>query len=250
MTTKTLLILAQAYPPDPASVGQHLHDVAREMARRGRRVRVITADRGYDDPALRYLRRETRDGVEIRRVRWSSFGKSSLPVRAAAMAIFMAHCAWAVLTTRGLGSILVSTSPPMCGLAAAVARVLRGIPFTYWVMDLNPDQLIELGKLRADSLVARLLEAMQVFVLERADAVVALDRFMAARLLRKLSPEGASRLQARMTVMPPWPHEEVLAAVEHDANPFRARHGLGGKFVVMYSGNHAGAKSISRGSAW
>jgi glycosyltransferase involved in cell wall biosynthesis len=51
-----------------------------------------------------------------------------------------------------------------------------------------------------------------------------------------------------MLIMPPWPHEEHLggcgavqpgADLDRDANPFRARHGLAGKFVVMYSGNHS-----------
>ena len=47
-----LLILSQVYVPDPASVGQHLHDFAAEMARRGHDVVVYCSSRGYDDPTL------------------------------------------------------------------------------------------------------------------------------------------------------------------------------------------------------
>jgi len=39
--------------------------------------------------------------------------------------------------------------------------------------------------------------------------------------------------------MPPWPHETFVEPVDHAINPFRARHNLAGKFVVMYSGNHS-----------
>ncbi|HYF15602.1 MAG TPA: glycosyltransferase family 4 protein [Phycisphaerales bacterium] len=239
MSKKTILILSQVYPPDPASVGQHMHDAARELVRRGHHVRVITADRGYDDPTVKYDRRETRDGVDVRRVRWSSFGKKSIPIRATAMGIFMFHCLWAGLTTPDLGAILVSTSPPMCGFAAAVSKMVRGVPLKYWVMDLNPDQMIELGKMRADSFAAKMLNALQRFVLKRADDVVALDRFMAERLSKKLTPAEADRLKARMTIMPPWPHEDALdESIPHETNPFRRKHNLNGKFVVMYSGNH------------
>ena len=35
----TLLVLSQVYVPDPAAVGQHMHDAATEMARRGHSVR-------------------------------------------------------------------------------------------------------------------------------------------------------------------------------------------------------------------
>jgi len=56
---------------------------------------------------------------------------------------------------------------------------------------------------------------------------------MAERVNRKLD------VRDRMTVIPPWPHEEAGEPLPHADNPFRARHALEGKFVVMYSGNHA-----------
>ncbi len=235
---RTFLILSQVYPPDPASVGQHMHDAATELAERGWRVKVVTSDRGYDDPTIKYERFEVRDGVEVCRRPWSSFGKKSIPIRALAMGIFMLHCLWAGLTTRRLAAILVSTSPPMCGFAAAVAHSIRRVPLKYWVMDLNPDQMIELGKMRADSFAAKVLNALQRFVLARSDHVIPLDRFMADRLLKKLSPAKQAKLKERMTIMPPWPHEDTLDVVPHEANPFRQTHNLNGHFVFMYSGNH------------
>ena len=68
MNKRTMLIFSQVYVPDPASVGQHMHDAAAEMLRRGFRVIVYASSRGYDDPTKSYPRRETRDGVEIRRL--------------------------------------------------------------------------------------------------------------------------------------------------------------------------------------
>ena len=83
---RTLLILSQVYVPDPASVGQHMHDVAAEMARRGFRVIVYTSERGYDDPSVSYPRHEMRDGVEIRRIPLASFGKKTVAHRIAGTA--------------------------------------------------------------------------------------------------------------------------------------------------------------------
>ncbi len=56
---------------------------------------------------------------------------------------------------------------------------------------------------------------------------------MAERVLLKAD------VKDKLTVMPPWPHEGHLEAVEHQDNPFRKEHGLDGKFVIMYSGNHS-----------
>jgi len=234
---ETILILSQVYVPDPAANGQYLHDVAQDLVRRGHRVIALTADRGYDDPRVRYPRREQRDGVEIRRVRWSNFGKRSLPIRAVAMVVFMLHCLVASVAMPGVTVLLVGTSPPLCGVAAAIGKVLRGRKLTYWVLDLNPDQLIALGKMRSGSLSARLLDALQRFVLRRADRVVALDSFMADRLVAKLPAAESVRLASRLAVLPPWPQDQ-LEPVVHETNTFRIRHGLDGRFVVMYSGNH------------
>jgi glycosyltransferase involved in cell wall biosynthesis len=75
-------------------------------------------------------------------------------------------------------------------------------------------------------------------ILWRTDLIIALDRFMAERLERR-SP----KLRDKMLVLPPWPHEEHIApgadALTNGVNPFRERHDLTGKFVVMYSGNHS-----------
>ena len=84
--TKTLLILSQVYVPDPASVGQHMADAATEMARRGYRVVVLAANRGYNDPSMKYPPSEVLDGVEIRRIPLSSFGKGSILMRVLAAA--------------------------------------------------------------------------------------------------------------------------------------------------------------------
>lgn len=232
MSRNTVLILTQVYPPDPASVGQHMHDAAAELARRGRDVRVITSRRGYDDPSRVYAKREVRDGVEVVRVPLSSFGKKHLAIRALAMGLFMLQCMWHGLATRRLAAIMVSTSPPMCSFAAVVAGTIRRVPIKFWVMDLNPDQAIQMGIVKETSLPARIANWLNRRILRRAADVVALDRFMAERLNRKVD------VTAKLHVMPPWPHDGHLDPVAHDRNPFRREHGLDGKFVVMYSGNH------------
>ena len=240
---KTFVILSQVYVPDPASVGQHLHDVAAEMARRGHRVIALVSGRGYDDPSRKYPRRETRDGVEIRRIPLASFGKKSIPRRVAGTASFMGQSLLRGLALPRPDAILVSTSPPMIGAIGRVLTFLRGlrgrIPMVYWAMDLNPDQLIAMGKLKETDRAARFLERNNRRILDRSDLVVALDRFMADRL----RPRTVD-LDGRLLVIPPWPHEDHVTPVDHDDNPFRKQHGLDGKFVVMYSGNHSPANPL------
>ena len=229
----TLLVISQVYVPDPASVGQHVADVAEEMARRGYRVVVYTARRGYDDPSIRYARRENRNGVEVRRLPLSSFGKSSIAVRLLAQTLFVMQATLHGLLTNRLARVMVSTSPPFAGAAGVVISWIRRVPMVWWVMDLNPDQLVAAGKISPRAFVVRVFDWLNRLTLRRASAVIVLDRFMRERVLAKVN------ISERIHVLPPWPHDDHLVPPPEGVNPFRARHGLDDKFVVMYSGNHS-----------
>jgi glycosyltransferase involved in cell wall biosynthesis len=233
MTRNTLLVISQVYAPDPAAVGQHVADAAEEMVRCGWRVIVYTSARGYDDPSRRYLRRERRGGVEVRRLPLSSFGKRSIAVRLVAQFLFLAQAVARGVWTRELRLVLVSTSPPFAGLGGSLIAWLRRVPLVWWVMDLNPDQMIAAGKIRPRSIPARVFDWINRLTLRRARDVVVLDRFMKDRVLAKAAvPE-------KVHVIPPWPLEDGLAVGPPRPNAFRAAHGLDDEFIVMYSGNHA-----------
>lgn len=233
-----LLVLSQTFVPDPAAVGQHVADVAFEMARRGWRVLVYTANRGYEDPSIRYAPREVIRGVEVRRLPLSSFGKRSLLTRALGTATFLLQSLFVALFTPAARGILVSTSPPLAGLAAVPARIFRGIPIIYWAMDLNPDQLIALGHIRPRSFIATMLEGGNRLVLHAASLIIALDRFMAERLMSR------ARIRRKLEIVAPWPHDQSPPPADLADNPFRRRHGLEGRFVIMYSGNHSPANPL------
>src|SRR3989442_11462923 len=102
-SSKTLLILSQVFVPDPASVGQHMADVAFEMARRGHRVLVYTSARGYENPSVIYPKHETIQGVEIRRIGFASFGKKNFLLRILGTASFMLQAIVIALRTPDLG---------------------------------------------------------------------------------------------------------------------------------------------------
>lgn len=238
MIKPTFLIISQVYVPDPASVGQHVADAAEEMARRGYRVIVYASARGYDDPSKRYPSRELRNGVEVRRLPLSSFGKGSIKIRLLAQWLFLAQAVARGVLTRRLVGIMVSTSPPFCGLAGVIISVLRGVPLKYWLMDLNPDQMVAMKMLGERSLPVRVFDMFNRWTLRRSSDVVVLDRFMGERVQRKLD------VATKTATMPPWPHEDKLERIPHAENPFRKAQNLDGKFVVMYSGNHSPANPI------
>ena len=229
---RTLAVFSQAYVPDPTSVGQHMHDVAAEMVQRGWQVVVLTSDRGYEDPSKQDPSRERLDGVDVIRLPMSSFGKSSIPVRLAGGCIFLSEAVTIALGLPRIDHVLVSTSPPMCAMGGVALHRLRGVPYTYWAMDLNPDQIVAVGLLAPESMPVRAFDWINRQVQSRAKHVIALDHHMARRL------EGKAPVGDKLTVLPPWPHSDNRKPiVEHSENPFRRKLGLGDTRGIMYSGN-------------
>ena len=227
-----VVLLTQVYIPDTTAVGQHFHDVMKELVLRGHEATVYTSDRAYNDPSVRYPAHEWIDGVEIVRLPYTSFGKKTVVLRLLGAGSFLLQATLRSLFTRKYDHLIVSTSPPMCIVVALVASLFRRFAFTYWAMDLSPEHLVVLGKLRADSLLTKLLDRLNVMVLRRADTIVALDDCMAKRL------EAKAPIGDKVAVVPPWASSEATHDIPHAENAFRTSLGLGSSRIVMYSGNH------------
>ncbi|HXT16711.1 MAG TPA: glycosyltransferase family 4 protein [Gemmatimonadaceae bacterium] len=233
-----IVAISQVYTPDPASVGRYLADATSELVRRGHRVTVYTAARGYDDPSLRYPAREVIDGVEVRRLPFSWFGKTSILLRLIGGLSFIAQASFRALFMRRLDVLLISTTPPVVPLAALVLRALRRPRLVYWIMDLNPDQLVALGGARPGSISVRLFNWLNRKTLAAAASIIVLDRFMLERVNRKVD------VSDKAVVIPPWMHDDKLVAIPREANSFRTEHVPNERLAIMYSGNHSPANPL------
>ncbi len=228
-----ILLLNQAFYPDVVSTAQHAADLARGLTEAGHEVTVICNSRGYDDRKLRFPSQETWNGIKIVRVRSTSFGKTSKWRRASDFGTFMASCALRLWLSGNFDVIVAMTSPPLISFLATLAVPKKARSLVFWSMDLNPDEAIAAGWLRPESKVARLLSGMSLHSMQRADCIVALDRFMRYRIQAK----GVAA--EKVIVVPPWSQDESVRFDAAGREEFRRKHELSKKFVVMYSGNHS-----------
>ena len=228
-----ILLLNQCFHPDVVSTAQHLSDLALGLIERGHQVTVVASRRGYDDPTRRFPGRENWRGIDIIRIPSLGLGKVNKYLRLVDFGIYLIICFVRLMFLPRQDLTLALTSPPLISFFGALFVKLRGGRFCFWVMDLNPDEGVELGWVRENSPIARILQSLLKFSLRHSDQIVALDRFMRERILRK----GISA--DRVTVIPPWPHDDDIRYDEAGREAFRKRHGLTDKFVVMYSGNHS-----------
>jgi glycosyltransferase involved in cell wall biosynthesis len=228
-----ILLLNQTFYPDVMATGQYLAELAAALAEKGHEVTVVTGRRAYDDPEKLFSARETWRGVRIFRAFSTRFGKRAKWRRAVDFASFIFCCCARLACLRRQDVVVALTTPPLISFIGAWRAKLWRARFCYWVMDLNPDEAVAAGWLRAESPAGRMLERMSRFSLRRADRIIALDRFMRDRITTKgIAPE-------KIAVIPPWSHDSEVRFDAAGREQFRVVHGLKDKFVVMYSGNHS-----------
>lgn len=228
-----ILLVNQVFYPDVVATAQHLTDLAEDLSAAGTQVTVLAARRGYMPPHPVYSAREDYKGIRIIRVWPFSFGRKIRLLRMLDALFVNLAFFLRMLTLPHFDKVVCLTSPPLIGWAAAWMVRLKGGELIYWTMDINPDEAIEAGWIRRGSLKAKLLESALRFTLKRSAWIIALDIYMKKRLVSKgADPE-------KTAVCPPWAHDICEERVPHDNNPFRLRHGLDGKTVIMYSGNHS-----------
>lgn len=228
-----ILLLNQCFYPDVVSTAQHAADLAIGLSNAGHEVTVIASQRAYDKPDLRFARREVWNRVRILRVWSAGFGKRAKWRRAADFASFLISCAFQLFTAGRYDVVIAMTSPPLISYIAALFARLTGAHLYLWVMDLNPDEAIAAGWLSPKARTTRVLERMLSYSLRQASRIFVLDRFMEDRIV------GKGIHPARLAVLPPWSHDAAVHYDDAGRSEFRARHGLTGKYVVMYSGNHS-----------
>jgi len=225
-----VLLLNQCFYPDVVSTAQYLTDLATELAKRGHAVTVVTGDRGYDDPTIRFPRRQTWKGINIVRIPSLAFGKRTKWRRALNFSSFLTCCAFRLLVLHRFDVVVALTSPPLISFLAALFVRLKGGRFYFWVMDLNPDEAVAAGWLKEDSFTANLLHRALKYSLKISAETIVLDRFTRDRLVRKgVDPSS-------VTIIPPWSHDDAVHYSSERREEFRARHNLLEKFVVMYAG--------------
>jgi glycosyltransferase involved in cell wall biosynthesis len=227
----SVLFVNQHYYPDVASTGQHLTDLAEYLAADGFDVEVLASRGKYLAGHMGVRDAETRNGVAIRRVRTTSFGRNTHLGRLIDYASFYLRVLFALMFSRRRDGVVFLTTPPLLGFLGAVARRVRGQRYGIWSMDLHPDAEIASGMLRSGSLTAKLLSWMNAVGYRNADFVVDLGAYMKQRITAM-----GVRSESTATIHV-WSRKDEILPTPREQNPLVDSLGLGGRFVVMYSGN-------------
>ncbi len=236
-----LYFLNRYFYPDHSATSQMLSDLVFALAERGHRITVITSRLSYDDPAVRLPARETVRGVEIVRIPTTGFGRAGLVGRAADYATFMLAAAWVLLWRLQRDDVVVTkTDPPLLSVVATPIARLRGARPVNWLQDVFPEVATALGMARGGlpGLAVGLMRRLRDRALRKASLNIAIGERMAAAIQLCGVPVD------RIRIVHNWADGRLVRPVARQHNKLRRDWGLGGAFVVGYSGNLGRAHDV------
>jgi colanic acid biosynthesis glycosyl transferase WcaI len=226
-----ILIVSIYYRPEPVPKP---HELAEGLARMGHRVTVLTAFPSYPEGrlyagyALRPWKVELLNDVRVIRVPiYPDHSSRALGRIAHVMSFFLSALTLGNLFAGTADAVYVWGNPPTSGLAGWLLSRLRGARFVYGVHDLWPELAADSGMIHNRRAI-RFIDALERFVVQRADVVFAISKGIAARLIDK----GA----AAVDVVPHWADGRIFRPEPRD-NQLLDELDLRGCFVVLYAGN-------------
>jgi colanic acid biosynthesis glycosyl transferase WcaI len=226
-----LVFVNRYYRPDESATSQMLTGIAERLAGQGLRVSIICSRQLYEDPAAMLPHSEVLDGVHIRRVWTSRFGRRSLIGRACDYASFYISAGVAMCRLLRPGDILIAkTDPPMISVVAAWAARLRGAVLINWLQDVFPEVAAKLTATKIPTWLYRPLLAVRNDSLRYAQVNVVLGDRMAQRTAAFVNSD-------RIRVIENWADGTLITPRPPGSSRLRSELGLDRSFVVGYSGN-------------
>lgn len=230
-SVKKIIFVNRYFYPDLSATSQMLTDLAFALAGSGARIWVITSRQTYENPEARLSAEDVIEGVHVRRVWTTRFGRMNLVGRALDyVSFYLSALVVLYMVVRSGDVIVTKTDPPLISVVGWIVAKLRRAMLVNWLQDIFPEVAIGLGVLKSPLAVAPVRRLRNVS-LRGADMNIVLGERMAARV----AAEGVDL--RRIRVIHNWADDDQIRPLAPDQNPLRARWQLQEKFVVGYSGN-------------
>ncbi len=231
-----ILIISQYYWPETFAAGIYLRELAEHLVSQGHHITVQTAFPHYPEGVVwadyrgKLAMSEKRNDITIRRsFIWAVPRARPLVFRALAPLTF-ALSAFISSLFNGRHDVIYVLYPILpLGFAALLLGKIKHCPVVLGVKDLSIEGLLQAGKLKP-GLVLRSLEGLERRLYKQSSHIQVPTTNQERYLLGWGVPAG------KIAMIPDWVDPAAITPLSKE-NGFRRKHGLDGKFVVLYSGN-------------
>jgi glycosyltransferase involved in cell wall biosynthesis len=228
----------RSFYPDTAATGQLLTELCEGLVRQHNcRVSVVAGvpllPAGGAENEIRSQRlveRQDYRGMTVLRARGTRLSKQRFSGRFSNYVSYFLSACYAGLKLERPDVVVALTDPPIIGLAAYLAARRFRVPLVMSYRDIFPEAARLLEDFHSET-VNRALQAVNCFLVRRAERSIALGETMRKRLI-----EGKGAPPERVVVIPDWADCQDIVPVPKQ-NAFAQAPDLAEKFIVMHSGN-------------
>lgn len=136
--------------------------------------------------------------------------------------------------------MFITSTPPIKGAMAGIAKILNHKPIVYNLQDIFPDSLVGSGLAKRGGLLWKIGRAIENFTYRNSDKIIVISEDFKKNIMAKGVPEE------KIEVIYNWVDEKSVRPVAKDDNPLFEEFGLSReKFTIVYAGNLGNAQNIS-----
>lgn len=228
---KKFFLISQVFYPDEVSTANLFTNLAINISKNGVQVEVWAAQPSYTH-STKQASVINHEGIIIKYLPSTRFHKSNFAGRVLNIITFMLSSCIKLILSKDKAPVFTHTTPPTLGLFISIICVLKKRKFVYILLDIFPEGLIRLKKLRNNNLFVRFWKRIFRNSLKRSSSIIVLGRDM-LEYIGLISPESVKKIE----YIPLWQDESLIRPIELRENKFFMELGLNQYFVVQYSGN-------------
>jgi colanic acid biosynthesis glycosyl transferase WcaI len=229
-----ILIICPYFPPEYTPIGIMMKELAEDLKAHGHTITVITGFPNHPKGIVfagyrqRLFQRDMDNGVGVIRCYMFVSPRRTAITRILSYLSFGLTSLLAALRLPRQDAVLLPSPPLSSGALALALWHIRKQPYVFNVQDIFPDAAITAGVI-ANPAMINALRWFEDLVYRRASRVTVISEGFRSNLTAKGVP------QPKIEVIYNWLDTGEIAPQPRD-NGFSRRHGLNGRFVVLYSG--------------
>ena len=240
-----IVIVSAVFPPEPMVTAQTSFQIAEELFHNGHQVTVLAPFPNRPDGRLfkgyrRSLYRRESMGFSV--IRCFSFlsRKSTMGSRLLENIGFAMTCSARVLCLPRPDVIYMNSWVIFCSGMVSAAAWLRGIPLAMSIQDIYPESLSQQKRISADSLLFRVLRALDRKIAHSAKALIVIsDQFRETYRMDRGVPAE------RIHVLQNWGETGSVNVDPRGAYGLRQKYGiLDHTMLAVYAGNIGAAAGV------
>ena len=233
-------IVSEYYYPIVTSTGYYITEIAEYLAKKKENVNIICTDATYNEKdSFNFLKKETRNGVEIHRVKSGNIDKNNFFYRI--IRLFYSSFLLAIklfFNTRKNDQVLIVTNPAFLVLLMPFVKLFKGINYTILVHDIFPENLVAIEKMKNTSFFYKLLKLAYDYSYSKADRCIAIGRDMSEVLKSKI------KNKSEIIIIPNWSDVEDVFPLNKIETKLINKYELKNKFVFQFAGNLGHAQGL------